>query len=93
MITEQQRQQCITLYKQGECSIKEIMKQTDIGSSQSVYRILSKAGVTLQRPNETHRASITFDEDAWRIIERKQPRNLSKFVCKAIKKTYGMKKE
>ncbi len=88
MITEQQKQQCIALYKEGECSIREIMKRTGIGSSQSVYRILEKAGVTLQRPNDTRRASITFDEEAWRIIERKQPRNLSKFVCKAIKQTY-----
>ena len=88
MITEQQKQQCIALYKQGECSIRDIMKQTGIGSSQSVYRILERAGVELQRPSDTRRASITFDEEAWRIIERKQPRNLSKFVCKAIKQTY-----
>lgn len=88
MIQEGQKQLCIQLYKEGNLSIKEIMLRTGIRSSQSVFRIVTKAGIPLHRRYVARRASITFDEETWRIIEREKPGNLSKFVCEAIRKVY-----
>lgn len=93
MIDTERKELCIELYKAGDLSVKEIMARTGIRSSQSVYRIITEAGLALQRGNVAHKASITFDEETWQIIERKQPRNLSKFVCKAIKQTYKRKND
>ena len=87
-LTEQQKQKCITLYQEGELSTQEIMDIVGIRSTQTIYRVLAQAGIELQRPSDTRKASISFDEEAWSVIERKKPRNLSKFVCKAIKGYY-----
>lgn len=92
MITEEQKRTCLQLYKEGNVSIKEILKQTGIGSEQSVYRIVDEAGLPRQRRNSVRKASISFDEDTWAIIERHQPRKLSQFVCEAIRKVHGRKK-
>ncbi len=92
MIDIDQRTLCIKLYKQGNISIKEILKQTGIRSEQTVYRILDSEGIPRQRRDAVHKSSITFDEKTWSIIERKKPRNLSKFVCDSIRKTHTRKK-
>lgn len=92
MITEKQKSMCLQLYKEGNVSIKEILRQTGIGSEQSVYRIVDEAGLPRQRRNSARKASISFDEDTWAIIERHQPRKLSQFVCDSIKKVHGRKK-
>lgn len=91
-ITDEQKRLCIQLYKEGAVSIKEILKQTGIGSEQSVYRIVDEAGLPRLRRNSAHKASISFDEETWAIIERHQPRKLSQFVCDSIKKVHGRKK-
>lgn len=91
MITEEQKKVCIQLYKEGAVSIKEILERTGIGSEQSVYRIVDEAGLPRLRRNSAHKASISFDEETWAIIERHQPRKLSQFVCEAIRKAYKRK--
>lgn len=88
IITEEQKKQCIRLYKSKRFSIKEILTKTGIGSEQTVYRILDEAGIPRQRKNSSHKASISFDEDTWEIIERYRPRVLSQFVCDAIKEVH-----
>jgi len=88
MITEEQKRQCISLYKSKRFSIKEILTKTGIGSEQTVYRILDEAGIPRQRRNSVHKSSISFDADTWNIIEQHHPRKLSQFVCEAIKKVY-----
>ena len=92
MITEEQKRLCLQLYKEGSVSIKEILERTGIGSEQSVYRIVDEAGLPRLRRNSAHKASISFDEEAWAIIERHRPRKLSQFVCEAIRKAHGRKK-
>ena len=92
MITEEQKRTCLQLYKEGNVSIKEILERTGIGSEQSVYRIVDEAGLPRQRRSSARKASISFDEDTWAIIERHQPRKLSQFVCEAIRKVHGRKK-
>ena len=91
MIDVDQRALCVKLYKQGKTSIKEIMAQTGIRSEQTVYRILDSEGIPRQRREVAHKSSITFDEGTWCIIERKKPRNLSRFVCEAVKKAHARK--
>ena len=88
MIQEGQKQLCIQLYREGNLSIKEIMLRTGIRSSQSVFRIVTKAGIPLRRRYVARKASITFDEGTWRIIEQEKPGNLSKFICEAVKGAY-----
>lgn len=92
MITEEQKGLCLQLYKEGSISIKEIMRRTGIGSEQSVYRIVDDAGLPRQRRSSARKASISFDEDTWAIIERHRPKTLSQFVCEAIRKAHGRKK-
>lgn len=91
IITEEQKKQCIRLYKSKRFSIKEILTKTGIGSEQTVYRILDEADIPRQRRNSVHKSSISFDAETWNIIEQYHPRKLSQFVCEAIKKVYTNK--
>lgn len=93
MIDIDQRTMCVKLYRQGKVSIKEIMERTGIRSEQTVYRILDSEGIPRQRRDAVHKSSITFDEETWQVIRRMKPRNLSKFVCEAIKKAHTRKKD
>ena len=93
MIDIDQRTMCVKLYRQGKVSIKEIMERTGIRSEQTVYRILDSEGIPRQRRDAVHKSSITFDEETWQVIRRMKPRNLSKFVCEAIKKAKKKKKD
>lgn len=89
MIGEEQKEECIKLYRQGALTIKEIMKATGIRSEQTVYRILDAAGVPRKplRPTEW-RATISFDAETVEIIEYIMPKNLSEWICSLIKEKY-----
>lgn len=63
------------------------MQETGIRSEQTVYRVLDAAGIP-RRPNRriALRATISFDEDAAKIINEENPKNLSEWVCDIVKK-------
>lgn len=90
MISGQKRKDCVRLYREGILTIREIMLFTGIRSEQTIYRILDEAGIP-RRPSRKveHRAPICFDKETMDIIDRERPRNLSAWVCQAIKKAYA----
>lgn len=85
-ITQEQTEAVIRLYRAQKLTIKQIMDETGVKSEQTIYRILDENGIPrLQQREMVRKASISFDADTWVIIERKAPKNLSKFICDLIK--------
>ena len=83
--TDDVREKCARLYKQG-LPIKDIMRQTGLRSTQTVYRILREGKIPARNTDKKGGKIITvsLDKEAVRIIKLKKPRNLSNFVCEAI---------
>ena len=83
--TDDVREKCARLYKQG-LPIKDIMQQTGLRSTQTVYRILREGKIPARNTDKKGGKVITvsLDKEAVRIIKLKKPRNLSNFVCAAI---------
>lgn len=90
MISIEQEQEVIRLYRGRKHSIKQIMAQTGVRSEQTIYRILSANNVPkLKMRKPTRRISVGLDEEAEGIIRKARPRNLSEFVSEMIKRGYG----
>lgn len=90
MISIEQEQEVIRLYRGRKNSIKQIMAQTGVRSEQTIYRILSANNVPKQNMRKpTRRISVGLDEEAERIIRKARPRNISEFVSEMIKRGYG----
>lgn len=86
MIDYSIRIKCVNLYKEGKYKIKEIMALTGIRSEQTVYRILDEEKVPRRPKRETvMKATISLDAGAMDVIEKANPKNLSEFVCEAVK--------
>lgn len=84
-MTEEQKDELVRLYVEKEYNDKEIMKNLGIGSSQTVYRILKERNVPLRRMKEPYiRKTISFDNHTYSIIESKNLKNLSAWICKLI---------
>lgn len=83
--TDDVREKCAKLYKQG-LPIKDIMQQTGLRSTQTVYRILREGKIPARNTDKKGGKVITvsLDKEAVRIIKLKKPQNLSNFVCAAI---------
>ena len=86
MITLEQQELCIKLYRDGQHTIKQILTETGIRSEQTVYRILDQAGIP-RRPTRVSvmKVSVNLDKGAVDVIEMVKPKNLSEFVSEAIK--------
>lgn len=84
--TDDVREKCARLYKQG-LPIKEIMRQTGLRSTQTVYRMLEESNVRIKSIKGGGRKVITIslDKDALKILEIKKPKNVSDFICRAIR--------
>lgn len=90
MISIEQEQEVIRLYRGRKNSIKQIMAQTGVRSEQTIYRILSANNVPKQKTRKpTRRISVGLDEEAERIIRKARPSNISEFVSEMIKRGYG----
>lgn len=90
MISKEQEQEVIRLYRGRKNSIKQIMAQTGVRSEQTIYRILSANNVPKQKTRKpTRRISVGLDEEAERIIRKARPSNISEFVSEMIKRGYG----
>lgn len=89
MISIEQEQEVIRLYRGRKNSIKQIMAKTGVRSEQTIYRILSANNVSLLKKRKpTKRISVGLDEEAERIIRKARPRNVSEFVSEMIKRGY-----
>lgn len=88
MYTDDVREKCARLYKRG-LSIKEIMQMTGLKSSRTVYKILKENDIPLNKEEGKKNISVTLDKETLRIIEREKPRNVSRFICRAVKKSYS----
>ena len=83
MISEQQEKNIVSLYKEQRYSIADIMRKTNVGSAQTIYKVLEKHGVRRQRRSkQIRKISVCLDE----ILRAIKPRNISDFVCNLIKK-------
>lgn len=84
--TDEVREKCAKLYKQG-LTIKEIMQGTGLKSTQTVYRILEECKVEIKSMKGGGRKviAISLDDDTMKILEIKKPRNVSNFICRAVK--------
>lgn len=69
-------------------AIKEIMKETDIKSEQTIYRILDNNGVP-RRPkvNGVKRIFVMIEEDVAAILDKEQ--SVSLYVNEAIRFYHG----
>lgn len=89
MISEQQEKNIVSLYKEQRYAITEIMRLTDIRSTQTIYRILAKHGIKKQRrEKQTRIISVCLDEKADKILKAISPRNVSDFICNLINRSY-----
>lgn len=90
MINQEQKEECIRLYREGILTIKGIMSKTGIRSEQTIYRILNAAGVPRRpvRPTEW-RTTISFDSQTYNIIEKLKPKNVSEWICNLIKEKFS----
>lgn len=82
-ITLDQESRVLSLYKAG-MAIKEIMKETDIKSEQTIYRILDSNGVP-RRPKVrgVRKIFVTIEEDVATILDKEQ--SVSLYVNEAIR--------
>jgi hypothetical protein len=69
-------------------AIKEIMKETDIKSEQTIYRILDSNGVP-RRPKVrgVRKIFVTIEEDVASILDKEQ--SVSLYVNEAIRYYHG----
>lgn len=87
-ITPDQEKKVIQLYKSEKYTIKQIRQMTDVLSEQTIYRILNEHHIPKRRLRVvTKKISISLDEETENIIKLINPKNVSVFVCDAIKKT------
>ena len=86
-ITLDQESRVLSLYKAG-MAIKEIMKETDIRSEQTIYRILDSNGVP-RRPKVrgVRKIFVTIEEDVAAILDKEQ--SVSLYVNEAIRYYHG----
>lgn len=86
MIAKNKEDDVLTLYAKQKYSIADIMRLTDIKSTQTIYRILAKHGIKKQRrEKQTRVISVCLDEKTDEILRAIKPRNISDFVCNLIK--------
>lgn len=86
-ITLDQESMVLSLYKDG-MAIKEIMKDTEIKSEQTIYRILDSNGVP-RRPKVrgVRKIFVTIEEDVAAILNKEQ--SVSLYVNEAIRFYHG----
>ena len=86
-ITLDQESRVLSLYKDG-MAIKEIMKETDIKSEQTIYRILDSNDVP-RRPKVrgVRKIFVTIEEDVADILDKGQ--SVSLYVNEAIRYYHG----
>lgn len=86
-ITLDQEFRVLSLYKDG-MAIKEIMKDTEIKSEQTIYRILDSNGVP-RRPKVrgVRKIFVTIEEDVADILDKEQ--SVSLYVNEAIRYYHG----
>ncbi|WP_285829393.1 helix-turn-helix domain-containing protein [Phocaeicola sartorii] len=86
-ITLDQESRVLSLYKVG-MAIKEIMKETDIKSEQTIYRILDCNGVPRRlKVNGVKRILVMIEEDVAAILDKEQ--SVSLYVNEAIRYYHG----
>lgn len=89
MITVEQENEVVRLYKAQRHTIKEIMSMTGVGSEQTIYRILDDRGIPrLKVRKPTRKITIGLDEETERLLTQANPKNISEWVCTMIKKGY-----
>ena len=85
LLTTKQEIDAANLYKDG-LAIKEIMRQTDIKSEQTIYRILDEFGIP-RRPKlkGVSKVFFTLEEDVVKILDDQPKMARSTFVNEAIR--------
>lgn len=81
---EDKKKKAVGMYTGGS-SIAEIMEATGVKSTQTIYRILTEAGIKKRSTGGVRKISIALDAEAAAIVEKKAPRNISAWISALIK--------
>ena len=92
LITVEQEEEVVRLYRSQRYKIKDIMKMSGVRSEQTIYRILDAADVPrLKSKAPARKLSVTIDDEVLTLIEQDNPINLSRWICEKIKDGYRHK--
>ena len=92
LITVEQEEEVVRLYRSQKYKIKDIMKMSGVRSEQTIYRILDGADVPrLKSKAPARKLSVTIDDEVLTLIEQDNPINLSRWICEKIKDGYRHK--
>lgn len=85
-ISPDQEKRVLELYQQEDLSLKEIMSQTGIRSSDTIYRLLDEKKIPRRYKAEGVSKSFYIEKDVLNILEQ-QP-NSSRYVNDAVRYYY-----
>lgn len=89
MISLEQQEDVVRLYKEQKHTIKEIIKLTGVRSEQTIYRILDGWEIPrLKIRKPARKITITIDEDVDELLRKEKPKNISKWANEMIKRGY-----
>lgn len=88
LITIEQEEDVVRLYRSEKYTIKQICKMTNVLSEQTIYRILKERNIPKRNiRNITKKVSVSLDYETELILDKIKPKNLSKYICDIIKDT------
>ena len=87
LITLEQEEEVVRLYRSEKYTIKQICEMTGVVSEQTIYRILRERNIPKRKIRIiTKKVSISLDYETELILDKIKPKNLSKYICDIIKK-------
>lgn len=87
LITLEQEEDVVRLYRSEKYTIKQICKMTGVLSEQTIYRILRERNIPKREIRTiTKKISVSLDHETDLILNNVKPKNLSKYICDIIKK-------
>lgn len=91
-LTTDQLWEGVKLYREGKLTIKEILLKTDIGSEQTLYRVLNRLGIRRPRLKSICKLTISIESDVKDILSEEPNRNRSQYINEAIRFYHKAKK-
>lgn len=85
-ISPAQENDIIELYQQGDVSLKEIMRQIGIRSSDTIYRLLDEREIPRRNKLEGVPKSFYIEKDVLEILNKQS--NISRYVNEAVRYYY-----
>lgn len=87
LISVDQEEEVVRLYRSQAHAIKEIMALTGVRSEQTIYRILDSRDIPRQKVRKpVRKVTIGLDAETDEIISKVSPKNLSQWICDMVKR-------